>query len=397
MAYDRGGGTLRFTGETFQAGSPLYLSAREPGKLTRFAPNFKVQVALTTDDNFIVSPVYADPDAVEVVYRNTIGMRPVGSIRTVPTENVRYQVVGFDGLENNDIGDATVWRSTADSASLVDTYKEFGYMVADAVVTKQPVRPVYVKVFITRSTGVISLQTADSFEAIESAPYNVVTLSAPNNLSGATPDNHRTYVVEDRAGAVLGTLTFKFTDGDVTYDRAVYFKFPDSFQGWKMISAPSIATAEAEIGIGNVTDITLVDGGTGYTLAPTITFVGDGTGATAVATTDGDAITAITITNSGSDYTTTPAIVIGGPGSGASALAHIDGVTAINVTHGSYGYTTAPTVVITGDGTGATAVATINDSGVITGVEVTFSGEGYTTPPTITFTGIVLSASGASK
>ena len=382
------------TGETFQPGSPLYLSAREPGKLTRFAPNFKVQVALTSDNNFIVQPVYSDPDAVEVTYRNPIGMRPVGSIRTLPTENVRYQIVGFDGLENNDIGNATVWRTTNDPASAISIHKEFGYMVADAVVTKQPVRPVYVRIKVARSTGVISCRTADSLADIETAVYNNLTLSAPNNLSGGTSDNVRTYVVSDRAGAVLGTLSFKFTSGDTTYDRHVYFKFPDSFQGWKMISEPSIPTAVASIAAGNVTQILVTAGGTGYTSAPSVSFVGgNGINAAAYATVDGGAVTKVTITNSGTGFTSTPGILFGGPGINAVAIAYIDGVTGIDVTHGSYGFTSPPTVVITGANTSpAAATAVINDSGIITGVTVTNTGSGYVTPPVITFTGEVIDA-----
>ena len=379
------------TGEIFQPGVPLYLSAREPGKLTRFAPNFKVQVALTSDSHFIVHPSYSDPDAVEVVYRNQVGMRPVGSLRLIPSENIRYQIVGFDALENHEVGDDTAWRATFDPASSIDAHKTFGYCVADAIVTKQPKTPIVIKVEVARTTGVITCSSAAAFGDLESDTFNVQALSAPNNLSILTADNVRTYVVSDLAGATLGTLSFKFTDGDVSFKRRIYFEFPDSFQGWKMMSDPSSATAVATIGVGNITGIVLTSGGTGWVSAPTVTFVGGGgTGAQAVATIDSGVITGVTIIDSGSGYTSAPAIAFIGVGVGGGATAYIDGVVGISVTHGSFGYSSAPSVVLTGGGgSGATAEATINDAGVITGIVVTFSGGGYTSAPTVSFTGMV--------
>jgi len=74
-------------------------------------------------------------------------------------------------------------------------------------------------------------------------------------------------------------------------------------------------------------------------------------------------VTFITVTNGGSGFTTAPTVAItGGAGTGATAEAIITGdeVTAIKVTNGGSGYTTAPTVAITGGaGTGATATAYI--------------------------------------
>lgn len=70
--------------------------------------------------------------------------------------------------------------------------------------------------------------------------------------------------------------------------------------------------------------------------------------ATAVASTDGDAVTAVTITDGGSGYTSAPAVTFTGTGTGAAATATIaDGVvTEIEVTAGGSGYTEAPTVTI---------------------------------------------------
>lgn len=75
-----------------------------------------------------------------------------------------------------------------------------------------------------------------------------------------------------------------------------------------------------------------------------------GTGGTATATITDDEVTAISVGSAGSGYTIAPSISFtGGGGSGATATATIvNGViTAINITNGGSGYTTAPTVVIT--------------------------------------------------
>lgn len=76
-----------------------------------------------------------------------------------------------------------------------------------------------------------------------------------------------------------------------------------------------------------------------------------------------DGVTAITIGNGGSGYTTAPTVTLtGGGGSGATAEATVAGgvITKITVTNSGMGYTSAPTVAITGgNGTGATATASV--------------------------------------
>lgn len=77
-----------------------------------------------------------------------------------------------------------------------------------------------------------------------------------------------------------------------------------------------------------------------------------------------DGVTAITIGNGGSGYTEAPTVTLtgGGAGSGATAQATVVGgvVTKITVTNAGLGYTEAPTVTITGgNGTGATATASV--------------------------------------
>lgn len=71
--------------------------------------------------------------------------------------------------------------------------------------------------------------------------------------------------------------------------------------------------------------ITVTNGGSSYSSAPTVNFTGGGgTGAAATATVSGNAVTGITITNKGSGYTSAPTISFsGGGGSGAAATAAV--------------------------------------------------------------------------
>jgi len=77
-----------------------------------------------------------------------------------------------------------------------------------------------------------------------------------------------------------------------------------------------------------VETISVTDGGSGYTLTPTVT-IADPTGptgetCTAYATLSGDAVSSITIISSGNQYTSAPSVTIsGGGGSGATATAAI--------------------------------------------------------------------------
>lgn len=77
------------------------------------------------------------------------------------------------------------------------------------------------------------------------------------------------------------------------------------------------ATAHDEI-----ESVTVTDGGSGYTSAPNVAITGGGgTGATATAQIEGDAVVSVTITNRGSGYTSTPTVAFSGGGGGTGAAA----------------------------------------------------------------------------
>jgi FtsP/CotA-like multicopper oxidase with cupredoxin domain len=164
---------------------------------------------------------------------------------------------------------------------------------------------------------------------------------------------------------------------------------------------------------GAVTNITLEDGGVGYT-NPTITIMDvyytNTANATATATVSGGVITDITLNDGGSDYTAPIVTITDATGTGAVATATIGG-TPGSLTGGirkfvdplpnipiavpdrtaypagGIGYTSAPAIIIT-DATGTGAAASANLSGnTVSSVNVTNGGSGYSDNPIIEFVG----------
>lgn len=85
----------------------------------------------------------------------------------------------------------------------------------------------------------------------------------------------------------------------------------------------SFLVPEAWDGIEGVSSVTITNGGSGYTAAPTVTFSPPTTGTTATgtATIENGSVTAITITDPGSGYTSTPTVTISAPTTGVTATA----------------------------------------------------------------------------
>jgi hypothetical protein len=168
---------------------------------------------------------------------------------------------------------------------------------------------------------------------------------------------------------------------------------------------------------GEIDDITVTSGGSGYLSGdlPTVLIHGDGVGATAVAVVEDGEITDITITNQGYGYSFAYIeIVDNGTGEGATAevsLGHVPvslvqaGIEAaavpgtvdrINLLETGQNYSSGDVLVtISGDGAGAEAVAFVNELGRIERVDVTNPGTGYTFAE-ISFNNILGVGSGAT-
>ncbi len=378
--------------ETFVPGVPLYVSAREPGRLTRFAPALRIQVMHVTADHYIMMPVFANPDSMDVQTKVGLGMRPVGGIRLLPPYYDRAMIVGFDALENTS---GSVWAPTASSA--VETLRDFGYLVADASITKAPANPIYVLVEVS-DAGVVSVVSANTLAALElggGSVYNSVTLAALNGSSWYT---NRIYALEDGQGNPLGEMQFRFTSSDISLKRRVFFKIPHSFQGWKQIH-PSLQPSGVAVLDGDEVDrVEMGNCSCGFLTAPEVVFTGGGgTGAagTAVLNSIG-VITGVTITNRGADYTSAPVVTFvtrvlsldvlnGGSGGEVSLTLSADEVTAADVDSAGSGYIEAPHIRIEDDdgpGQDAVVVAAVAD-GSLQAVTVQDGGFDYADPVAI--------------
>ena len=174
-------------------------------------------------------------------------------------------------------------------------------------------------------------------------------------------------------------------------------------QTLNLVGVGTTATAITGILNGGVRLITLTNRGSGYTSTPRVAISSAPSGgltAVGIATMIGGLIdcngtTALKIQgveliNPGYGYTVAPSVAfIGGGGSGAAATTVLGSgvVGIITVTNGGGGYASAPSVSITSAPTGginASARAYINSVGIVTAIRVTNAGAGYTVTPTIT-------------
>ena len=215
------------------------------------------------------------------------------------------------------------------------------------------------------------------------------------------------YMLKDTYTYELSCEPFEYSDEVIdTGIDSIDDDFDDEGYNVTMILGDAGARATASAGIvnGGIHKIDLIDGGTGYTNAPTIIIeppVG-GITATAVAITSTTGtrnfkslrVDSIQITNPGAGYTTIPSVQFvteNGKGSGASAIAGVgtEGVIGpVTLNFIGQGYFTPPTVTFNtapaGGFTGI-ATATINTTtNQVSAITVTNAGYGYTVAPTIT-------------
>ena len=155
--------------------------------------------------------------------------------------------------------------------------------------------------------------------------------------------------------------------------------------------------------VGSVGQLALIDGGSGYTAAPSVVLSApndaNGIQAVAVSTVSNNVVTSITLTEAGSGYTQAPTVSFyGGGGSGANAVASIvtfaTGTVSIAVTNPGDSFTSAPIVNISGGGgTGAAATAVVSGNALAT-IVMTNPGTGYTNSANLVVT---LSGGGGSN
>jgi len=125
------------------------------------------------------------------------------------------------------------------------------------------------------------------------------------------------------------------TDKAKSYEINFYNSISRDTLGERLSSFPEIAVQDANrvsrrayidessvISTG-IESITLTSGGSGYLSTPTVTIIGDGSGATATAKILSGKVVGITVTNAGQNYTSAVVSITGGDGSGAYGVANL--------------------------------------------------------------------------
>tara|TARA_R100001463_G_scaffold27759_5_gene64180 strand:+ start:3094 stop:4482 length:1389 start_codon:yes stop_codon:yes gene_type:complete len=158
-----------------------------------------------------------------------------------------------------------------------------------------------------------------------------------------------------------------------------------------LVGTSSTATAITGLVNGGIRSITIGSQGAFYPVSPTVAISSaPSSGVTGIATAviDRDSISEVNIINPGSGYTVTPEILFlsnTGIGATASATLGSGSIGVVTVTSGGSGYTTTPTITFTGVSTvSAAATAVVSAAGTITAIHITDTGTGYTEAPIIT-------------
>lgn len=187
-----------------------------------------------------------------------------------------------------------------------------------------------------------------------------------------------------------------------------------------MVGVGVTATAIAGIVNGGIRFITITNRGGGYTSPPTIGISSaPGGGITGIGTAEmisgivactdnvnpsAKSVQSVQIVNSGAGYTVAPGVrFIGGGGSGAIATATIgDGIVGIiTVTNSGSGYASSPIISFTNEiflsgvaTVSAAATAVVSTAGSITSIRITNAGLGYSVAPTVVISNPSLTSSG---
>ena len=148
--------------------------------------------------------------------------------------------------------------------------------------------------------------------------------------------------------------------------------------------------------LGGIAGVTFTSGGGGYSSAPTISFIGTGNGASAIATM-GLTSASVSAISGGGNWTVGDTLYAsGGDGSGATfTVSSVSSgvITALTILTPGTGYTIAPNSLAKissalGNATTTGMSVTFNSSNsTVVGVSMTNPGSGYTGTPTYTFSG----------
>ena len=202
-------------------------------------------------------------------------------------------------------------------------------------------------------------------------------------------------ITTDTFGNIASPGTFSASGIQITQWNNERMLILDPIKGYFNWDGNNVVT------IGSVGLIGIVNQGTGYTEAPTVTISAPnqtgGEQANAAATiSTANLVTSVAVVNAGTGYTNAANLTVtfsgGGGGTGANAVAQLfnfqTGTLSLVVSNEGSGYTNAANTIVTisgGGGAGATAVPIVLGN-VVTQVIMTNQGSGYTNAANVTAT-----------
>ena len=228
-----------------------------------------------------------------------------------------------------------------------------------------------------------------------------VQATATSSLS-ATIDgfdgNNFDMVQFDGGEGGVGTISLVETGSGYTVAPIITISAPDLLNGTQATATATINTGSGEPYYpddGYVVSISVTNAGSGYTSAPVITLsaptanIINGADATAIANMLNGQVDSIGITNTGHDYDIAPTITVSAPPQATQAViqANVTGgqVDSLTITNAGWGYIAMPIITIApGDVTPVQATISTSITGdAVTGTSITNAGAGYLTTPNI--------------
>ena len=177
----------------------------------------------------------------------------------------------------------------------------------------------------------------DRESRLDNQNYYVITEN--NNVYICLKSSGISTISPDAAGGVTTSGTIESADGYVW--KYLFTASTENVTKFKTVNFLPVIRVETDPGAagdaalrnqfavqqaavdGAVYNIKVVDGGSGYATAPTVSFTGDGTGLAATATLTAGVVTGITVTAPGTGYKRCAVAFSGGGGTGAEARAVI--------------------------------------------------------------------------
>lgn len=200
-------------------------------------------------------------------------------------------------------------------------------------------------------TGMFSVPQNPNYTTSASLVVEMSIYGSPNGAAGGGADLGIPQMIKPVTNPISVAVAETYPLGlnnqmhDVATVNNGWFMFPSQFFAFLTINGKveqgklyvSETAGEEQVQYlergGQVTTLTITNGGTGYTIKPTLTIVGANTGqATATCTVVAGVITTVTITNSGNGYTTDPIVTL-------SASAGSGGVILASILQNNYIYT----------------------------------------------------------